>query len=89
MKTTRILLSGLVQGVGFRYFAYKKAKKMGVVGYVRNLDDGRVEVVATAEDEVLRDFIDELKKGPSFAYVKNAEIEELPHMHFDSFEIRY
>lgn len=89
MKTVRILLSGIVQGVGFRYFAYRKAKKMGVTGYVRNLSDGRVEVVAEAEDSVLEDFINEIENGPPFAYVSKMELEELTPMHFDTFEIKY
>lgn len=44
----RFLISGIVQGVGYRYFALRAAKRHGIVGYVRNLHDGRVEVVARA-----------------------------------------
>ena len=46
MHATRFLVQGLVQGVGFRYFVYRSADRLGLSGFVRNLPDGRVEVVA-------------------------------------------
>jgi acylphosphatase len=67
----RYLVSGRVQGVGFRYYALRTAEAMRVAGFARNLPDGRVEVVAEADEEVLVRFEDRLRQGPSFARVES------------------
>jgi len=66
MSKTRahIFISGFVQGVGFRFFAILNARKLGVSGFVRNLTDGRVEVVAEGELERVDALIERLRKGP-------------------------
>lgn len=64
-----LIVSGRVQGVGFRYYAYDEAIRIGVVGYVRNLYDGDVEVVAEGTKEQLRELIQAIKRGPAFARV--------------------
>ncbi len=74
-KSFRAIISGIVQGVGFRYFTYRRAVALGLTGYVRNLADGRVEVVAEGEEENLRQLLKELKVGPSYASVENVEVE--------------
>lgn len=90
MKRLRIYVSGVVQGVGFRYFTRKKAQEMGVKGYVMNLPDGRVLVVAEGDEQNLDKFISSLKEGPKFANVKSIEIvEEEYRGEFGGFEIRY
>lgn len=90
MKRLRIYVSGIVQGVGYRYFTKKKAQEMGVKGYVMNLPDGRVLVVAEGEEQNLEKFLSSLKEGPKFASVKGIEITEEDFKgEFDSFEIRY
>src|SRR5581483_6235688 len=53
MAAKRWLIRGRVQGVGFRYFAQRAAQGLGLTGYVRNLDDGRVEVYAAGADDKL------------------------------------
>ena len=68
------LISGRVQGVAFRFFAEHVARTLGVTGWVRNLHDGRVEVVAEGEKEILEEFLKELKKGPRLARVEEVEI---------------
>jgi acylphosphatase len=77
IKTYVLLLSGRVQGVGFRYFVEAIAGKYGVNGYVKNTFDRKVEVVCQGEEEDLRQFIDEVKKGPSFSVVTDVKIEEI------------
>ncbi len=75
MKRIHAYVSGIVQGVGFRYFVYRHAKMLGLKGFVRNLPDGRVEVVAEGEEENLRRLVSLLWQGPVGAYVKNVEVE--------------
>ncbi len=65
----RFLVSGKVQGVGYRYFAMNAAEQLGVAGYARNLADGRVEVYAVGTVPQLRQFACELQRGPRFAAV--------------------
>ena len=87
-STRRFVVSGRVQGVGFRYFVRSQAKKMNVGGWVRNLPDGRVEALATAEIDVLALFESELRRGPSLSSVEKIETAEERRADFDSFEVR-
>lgn len=66
---------GLVQGVGFRYFVYRKAIELGIVGYVKNLYDGIVLVVAEGETKKLEELHRHLQIGPSHSYVKKVDVE--------------
>lgn len=63
-------ISGSVQGVGFRMFAERAARRRGVTGFARNLADGRVEAVAEGSSEAVRGFIADLRRGPSGALVR-------------------
>ena len=83
----RYLISGRVQGVGFRYFAERAAREIGVTGWARNLADGRVEVHANGSPEQLSEFEARLRKGPAHADVRGFETEESPPMHATSFTI--
>jgi tRNA pseudouridine55 synthase len=79
---------GNVQGVGLRYFVYKKAQDFGVVGYVKNLADGAVEILAQGSREKIESFIEKVKKGPSLAKVdKLSAIFDKPLEIYDRFEI--
>jgi len=69
------IVSGRVQGVFFRDFVKEKAQELGLVGTVRNLEDGTVEAVAQGEEKALNEFIEKLKKGPMFAKVENVAAE--------------
>lgn len=69
-----ILVSGRVQGVFFRAGAQARAKKIGVYGFVRNLPDARVEILAEGEKENVEKVINWLKRGSLFAKVKKVEI---------------
>ena len=84
----RFLISGRVQGVGFRYFAERAARHAGVTGWVRNLDDGRVEVHANGTGEQLDQLESRLRTGPARADVRGFEVEEASPMDAQSFYIR-
>jgi acylphosphatase len=67
-------LKGRVQGVGFRWWTRKTAQELGVVGTVKNLPDGSVEVMARAEEPVMDRFAAKLRRGPSVARVAEVEL---------------
>lgn len=77
LKTIQILISGRVQGVGFRYFTESLADKYPVKGYVKNTSDNRVEVICQGESDDIDQFLKELKKGPAFSVITDIGIEEL------------
>jgi acylphosphatase len=84
----RAKVSGLVQGVGFRYFAYREASKLNITGYVKNMVDGRVEVFAEGPKALLIEFLANLRVGPSFGRVEDIDLEWLDYeKKFDSFSI--
>ena len=83
----RYLVSGRVQGVGFRYFVEKHASLLGVAGWVRNLDDGRVEVHAQGPPEQLVEFEGRLWQGPRMAGVRGVEVKEAPMLQYGGFRI--
>lgn len=70
-------ISGRVQGVGFRYSCHQEALKYQLSGSVRNLDDGRVEVWAAGDSELMARFITWLGRGPRWAHVTDVELREL------------
>jgi acylphosphatase len=72
----RYYVSGVVQGVGYRYFAERAAKHLKVRGYVRNLHDGRVELYAIAPAETLAALRRDLERGPRGATVTSVTEEE-------------
>ena len=69
----KYFISGLVQGVGFRFFTQRAAARHQVVGYVRNLDDGRVEALAEGEERAVTEFQKEISTGPSYSRVEDVE----------------
>jgi acylphosphatase len=73
----RFIVSGRVQGVGFRYFAQEAARREGLHGYVLNRDDGSVEAVAEGEAESLERFERALRRGPSRSRVEHVLIDEI------------
>lgn len=89
-KRVHAFISGRVQGVGFRASTRRVANRLGVKGWVKNLADGRVEVVAEGEKDRIEKFIDFLHDGPSMARVENVQItEERNREEFESFSIRF
>jgi acylphosphatase len=89
--TCRFVVTGQVQGVGYRWFVARHARQLGLSGYARNLADGRVEVVARCENEsALAQLEQLLRRGPANARVTGLEREAVddPHLPTRSFEIR-
>jgi acylphosphatase len=81
----RLLISGRVQGVGFRWFAEDCARRIGVTGWVRNLDDGRVEAYVVGTPSQLDHFAARLHKGPPQSEVRGVELIEAVVQQLDSF----
>jgi acylphosphatase len=74
----RIVVSGRVQGVGYRWTAASEAERLGVSGSIRNLDDGSVEAELAGEPDALEEFTEWMRVGPPGARVDDLETEELP-----------
>lgn len=89
MKIARkFIISGLVQGVGFRFFTQRSAARHQVWGYVRNLKDGRVESLAEGDAKAVEDFKYDLLTGPIYAKVDDIEETVLePSNLYSSFRI--
>ena len=84
----RFVISGMVQGVGYRAFAERSARQIGVTGWARNLDDGGVEVHANGTVEQLDDFEARLRQGPRWAQVRGVEVSEAAVSDDAGFRIR-
>ena len=69
----KFFISGLVQGVGFRFFAQRSAARHQVIGYIKNLEDGRVETLAQGEEKTVKAFMEDIAAGPVYARVENVE----------------
>jgi acylphosphatase len=90
MKKVRLeaKISGIVQGVGFRYFARHYALTLGLTGFVENLEDGSVYVVAEGEESDVEQYLSILKKGPSSAKISKIEFQyKEPKNEFLDFEV--
>ena len=75
MKQLRALFSGMVQGVGFRFTTERLARYFHVTGYVRNLPDGKVELVAEGKEEILQDFLKAVCESSLARYIQDVETE--------------
>ncbi len=75
--TRRYLISGFVQGVGYRWFVLRHAQLLHLKGFARNLADGRVEVVASGTNEALAELERQLRTGPARARVDQLDITDL------------
>ena len=84
-----LIVSGRVQGVGFRYFSQETARQYGIKGWVRNLNDGTVELHAEGTDKEFDAFKQALKDGNRFVGVERIEETEAEDQAFRSFDIRY
>jgi acylphosphatase len=90
MKRVHILVKGLVQGVYFRHYTYETAADLGLTGWVRNLPDGRVEVLCEGTQQGINKLIEWCKIGPPGGHVKGVDITWEDYTgEFSFFEIRH
>ena len=90
-RSVRFFVSGIVQGVGYRHFARHAALRLGLTGYVKNLNDGRVEVYAEGPRTAIAALRQELERGPlgaSVTGVEEVKVKHNPGSHV-SFSIEY
>jgi acylphosphatase len=71
MAVVRVEVSGVVQGVGFRWFVREAARRHSLAGWVRNRDEGTVEIAASGSSESIERFLEEVRRGPPGAYVES------------------
>jgi acylphosphatase len=89
-KRAHVLISGRVQGVFFRVRTTERALRLGVMGWVRNLPNGKVEAVFEGEEERVASLIEFCRHGPSYAVVKDVDVTwETPTGEFESFEMKH
>ncbi|PWG01012.1 acylphosphatase [Levilactobacillus bambusae] len=88
MKSIHIIVTGRVQGVGFRWATRSLANRLNVTGTVQNLESGQVELYATAHSNSLNEFMAALKKGPTpYTRVTNIQFTQIPLRHDTEFEV--
>ncbi len=84
----KLIISGLVQGVGYRFFSQRSAARHQVCGYVKNRSDGKVEAYVEGEEKKVQEFLNDLSAGPTYSRVE--DIEELvfdPEGRYSAFRI--
>jgi len=89
ISRVHLYISGVVQGVSYRYWTQHTAGSLGLSGWVRNLDDGRVEAVAEGPAEKVDRFVELCHKGPRLAMVEKVEISKEPVKYESGFEILF
>jgi acylphosphatase len=87
MPTVHLLVKGKVQGVFYRASAKEIAEELGVTGWIKNTEEGDVEITATGSDEQLQKFIEWCKIGPRRAIVTRVETSELEEVRFKGFDV--
>ena len=86
-KSVRLYIDGTVQGIFFRSFIKTNAEKYNVKGFVRNLEDGRVEVFLQGDVDDVKKMIELCKQGPKHAQIKNVEVKPEKFQEFKTFKI--
>ena len=85
-----IVVNGLVQGVGYRYFVVREAKKMELKGFTKNLYTGEVLTIVEGERAIVEEMIKKLKVGPMHASVKSCKVDwQQPKNEFTDFEVKF
>lgn len=87
MVRYHMLVSGLVQGVGFRYFVWQTALRLDLTGWVKNLDSGEVELEVQGSPHKVGQFTKQVQKGPRFSRVTDVQIQETSIADANAFEI--
>jgi len=86
-KSVRLYINGTVQGVFFRIFVKENAERYNVKGFIRNLEDGRIEVFLEGDVDRVNKMIDICKKGPKHAQIRNVEIKPERFQNFRTFKV--
>jgi len=90
IKRVRVIISGRVQGVGFRYFTQREGERFGLVGWVKNLPNGDVEAEAEGDEAQVDTFVEAIRRGPPASRILNYQINEIPANHRDmGFDIMF
>ncbi|HSG17893.1 MAG TPA: acylphosphatase [Anaerolineae bacterium] len=90
MKRVTVVATGLVQGVSYRYYTRREARRLGLTGWVKNEVNGSVTVVAEGQDDALRALLQFLEKGPPSARVRSVAVDwSRASGEFGSFEVRF
>ncbi|EGK13898.1 acylphosphatase [Desmospora sp. 8437] len=89
MKRIHLIVHGRVQGVGFRFYTQKAARKLGILGWVKNRSDATVEIDAQGNAKMLEQFLKAVRKGSPASKVDRIQIEQRKPTSFHTFEIRY
>ncbi len=90
LKRAKIIVNGLVQGVGFRYFVIRHADNLNLRGYTQNLLTGEVVTEVEGDELLIQELIKQLKIGPSRSHVVNCIVDWSDYKNeFKSFEVRY
>lgn len=83
-----IIVRGMVQGVGFRYFAARRATGLGLTGFARNLYTGEVEIVVEGDRSLVEEFLKDIRVGPRTAHVADVKIQWKEQSHnYRTFEV--
>jgi acylphosphatase len=90
LARVRVVVTGVVQGVGYRYFAMHLARDYGIRGWVRNREDGVVELEAEAEGGIVESYLKDLRIGPRSAEVTGLDVAKIPPLGTETgFSVRF
>ncbi len=90
MERIHVFYSGIVQGVGFRFTAERIALELGIKGWVRNLSNGGVEIVAEGSKEKLNEFLSRIRNGILKRYIQDVDVRwDKARGNFEDFQIRF
>jgi len=78
MKQFHLIISGDVQGLGYRAWMRREAQRLGITGWVKNRQDGAVEAVIQGEEEDVKKLIEKAKLGPDVSWVEKVDIQDMP-----------
>ncbi len=85
-----ILIEGLVQGVGFRYFVKTNAERYNIKGFVKNMNSGDVYIEAEGTEQTMQEFLQQVKRGPRVAHVRKMTVEKMEVLkNFKKFEVSF
>jgi acylphosphatase len=91
MKETRQLrIHGKVQGVGFRFFATRVARRLGLKGWIQNLRDGSVQAIVEGEADAINEWIEEIREGPRYAEITRVDQEKKDYSgQYGDFDVKF